>query len=217
MPTRIPINRAVSSKECGFTLIEIFIALMVFMIAVMGMVALQGASINAASKSRSQTAAVSIARFVITALKSEFAGWDKAHSGTTFPENRYPLLGKIFGDGGGVDTWIQYGDELDEDKGDFRFDEFLGHNGLANNNGASRFCVNYRVAHLEDLGVITDNNKYSVWQIRVRVSWTNEGAFRTNGTAWNVCDPTTVETRILVDASDDAVELTSMATRELSR
>jgi prepilin-type N-terminal cleavage/methylation domain-containing protein len=211
------ISRAESSKERGFTLIEIVIALIVFMIAVMGMTALQGASINAASKSRSQTAAVSIARFVITELKSEFAGWDKAQTLASFPSGQYPLLQSVFGNPRAVGEWIQYGDDVGNDKGDFRFDEFLGHSGLENNVGASRFCVNYLVASIEPgLGVVTDD-QYSVWQIRVRVSWTNEGAFQTNDTAWNVCDPTTVEKRIGDDASDEAVELTSMATRELSR
>jgi prepilin-type N-terminal cleavage/methylation domain-containing protein len=212
-------NRVVSSTQSGFTLIEIVIALVVFMIAVMGMVSLQGASINAASKSRKQTAAVSIARFVITDLKSEFAGWDKAQAITTFPSGRYPLLQTIFGQPTAVDEWIQYGDNLGQGQGDFRFDEFLGHSGLANNAGASRFCVNYRVNPIE-VPVWGDPfayTEFSVWQIRVRVSWTNEGAFQTNGTAWDVCAPATVEQRILVDESDDAVELTSMATRELSR
>lgn len=204
-------------REDGFTLIEIVISLVVFMVAVMGMVALQGASINAAGKSRDQTAAVSIARYVSAELKSEFAGWDKDQETTSFPSDRYPLLRGVFGDGGGVDTWLRYGGSIGDDEGDFRLDEFLGHNALTEaSSGASRFCVNYRVGPLEDLGAVT-YDQYSVWLIRVRVSWTKEGAFLTNDTKWNVCDPSTVETRILTDASDDAVELVAAATRELAR
>ncbi len=211
-------TRSVPSSEGGFTLIEIVIALVVFMIAVMGMTALQGASINAASKSRSHTAAISIARFVVTELKNEFAGWDKAQP-IGFPAGEYPLLQGIFGDPTAVGQWVQYGGDVSGD-GDFRLDEFLGHNALGEkNSGASRFCVNYRVNPIERLEGIDPGayDQYSVWQLRVRVSWTNEGAFRTNNTAWNVCDPVTVEKRILTDESDDVVELTSMATRELSR
>ena len=199
----------------GFTLIEIVVALTVFMIAVMGMTALQGASIHAAAKSRRQTAAVNIARYVITELKGEFASWDKDRNNTNFPTGRYPLLASVFS-GNAVDQWIQYGDAVSD--GDLRLDEFLGHNALAeSNSGASRFCVNYRITSLENLGAGTPPESYSVWQIRVRVSWTKDSAFQTNDTPWNVCDPATVDTRIVIDASDDVVELTAMATRELAK
>ena len=186
------------------------------MVAVMGMTALQSASIHAAAKSRRQTAAVNIGRYVLTALKSEFASWDKGKD-TIFPSGRYPLLQSIIGNDA-VDTWVQLGGEVGAGDGDLRLDEFLGHNALAESNaGASRFCVNYRIAPLEDLGAETGYEEYSVWQIRVRVSWTMDSAFQTNNTPWTLCDPTTVETRILTDGSDDVVELSAMATRELAK
>ena len=213
---QIPTRRR-SADQGGFTLIEIVVALVVFMIAVMGMTALQSASIHAAAKSRRQTAAVNIARYVITELKGEFASWDKDQDTTTFPSGRYPLLASVFGDDA-IDQWIQYGDEVGGDEGDFRFDEFLGHNALAeSNSGASRFCVNYRVQPLENLGDSATPQSYSVWQLHVRVSWTMDAAFQTNDTPWNLCDPTTVNTRIVTDASDDVVELSAMATRELAK
>ena len=221
MSTQNPTKLSREEEE-GFTLIEIIISLVVFMVAVMGMVALQGASIHAASKSRRHTAAVSIARYINAELKSEFAGWDKTQTSADFPADTFPLLTSIFRNGGsGPGNWTQLGGSV-TGAGDFRLDEFLGHNGLTNNNGASRFCVNYRVDPLEILPGDQDTEtaepwERSVWQVRVRVSWTKEGAFLTNGTTWNTCDPTTVETRILTDFSDDVVELLATASRELAR
>lgn len=222
MRIRTRIKDAPSSED-GFTLLEIVIALVVFMIAVMGMVALQGASIHAATNSRRQTAAVNIARYVVTEFKNEFAGWDKLQVGTDFPSNGYPLLQSIFeGDtpvGPGV--WVEFGAGIDGDEG-FRLDEFLGHSKLedengAANTGASRFCVNYMVQPLETFEGAPEPSEYSVWQVRVRVSWTKEGAFLTGNISWTVCDPTNVTARIETEGSDNVVELTAMATRELAR
>jgi hypothetical protein len=121
------------------------------------------------------------------------------------------LLNTVFSTAGLVDTWVQYGSDVGTG---FRLDEFLGHSGLTDNGGASRFCVNYRIAPVENLGAGVDNSEYSVWLVRVRVSWTNDRAFPTT---WQLCDPTNVETRIVTDATDEAVELTAMAPRELAR
>ena len=211
------------TNEDGFTLIEIVIALTVFMVAVMGMITLQGASINAATKARRHTAAVNIARYVITELKTEFAGWDKIQTSTNFPTGTYPLLSGIFSSSGaGQGAWARFGDNIDGTLGDFRLDEFLGHAQLENNDGASRFCVNYRVDPLEILPGDANPQgnsagEHSVWQVRVRVSWTKEGAFGVNNTPWKLCDPTNVDQRIITDGSDDVVEILATATRELAR
>ncbi len=206
-------HRSLRKSECGYTLIEIIAALAVFMIGVMGMTALQSVSISAAAKSRNQTAAVSIARFITAQLKTEFASWDRDKENTAeFPDN-YPLLKTIFAEDSSAGTWIQYGEGTEGEVGDFRVDEFLGHSALESNTGPSKFCINYRVDSLENLGEV-EPSQYSVWQIRVRVSWTNEGAYAAD---WDKCDPTNVERRILTDASDTVVELTSIATREMAR
>ena len=207
-------KRQKNRGSSGFTLIEIIAALVVFMIGVMGMVALQGASITATTKSREQTAAVGIARYMITQLKSEFANWDSA---LALPSDAYPLLNTVFGDVDNIERWVQYGGEV-ASGGDLRFDDLFGHSGLSDG-AAARFCVNYRVETLETFSddVTATLADYNVWLIRVRVSWTKDGYFQSGETNWNVCSPDDVESRILNDGSDDVVELVSTATREFTR
>jgi hypothetical protein len=156
---------------------------------------------------------------VITQLKTEFASWDRAKENLNFPSGRYPMLSAVFVSEPQVGVWVQYGDS-DEDGVSLRFDEYLGHSSL-DSSDAYRFCVNYRVDNLENPELLsaTENDYWdlSVWEIRVRVSWTREGFYHTNNTAWRDCSPTQVDTRILDDLSDDVVEMVSTATRELAR
>ena len=198
----------------GFTLIEIIAALAVFMIGVMGMVALQGASIHAAVKSRQQTAAVGIARYMITQLKSEVASWNKAQN-TGFPTDTYPLLSGVFSTAVNTGQWIQFGGS-DGSGAELRLDDYLGHSGLGDG-PASRFCVNYMISNLETFAGTVNPWDYTVWLVRVRVSWTKEGFFQEGGIDWNICDPSSVNNRIVTVGSDDVVELVSTATREFAK
>jgi type II secretory pathway pseudopilin PulG len=198
----------------GFTLVEIIAALAVFMIGVMGMVALQGVSIQAATKSRQQTAAVGISRYMITQLKNEFAAWQMSQP---LPGgNLYPLLSGVFtNSANNSGSWVQFGGAV-ASGGDLRLDEFLGHSGL-DDGSASRFCVNYWVSPLEvNLPEGTTAQDFTVWLVRVRVSWTKDGYFLTDNIDWDVCDADSVADRIAT-GSDDVVELVSTATREFAR
>ena len=201
------------SAPTGFTLIEIIAALVVFMIGVMGMVALQGVSIQAAVKSRQQTAAVGIARYLVAELKSEFAAWDR-NQGTSFPDE-YALLKGTVSSGVVGGAWIQFGG-ANASGADLRIDELLGHSELSDGS-AARFCVAYRVDPIENLPAGTPSTDYSVWQIRVRVSWTKNGYFQSGNIDWTDCSVANVASRIVTVGSDDVVELVSTATREFSK
>ena len=201
----------------GFTLIEILAAMAVFMIGVMGMVALQGVSIHAAAKGRQQTAAVNIARYLVAELKSEFAAWGRA-PGPTFPSSSFPaqfaLLSAAASNNALGGDWIVFGDPNSE--ADLRVDELFGHSQLSDGS-AARFCVAYRVDTMEHFPEGTPLDSYSVWQIRVRVSWTKEGHFQAGNIDWDDCSIDNVNARILIHGSDDVVELVSTATREFAK
>lgn len=206
------------TKNNGFTLIEILAAMAVFMIGVMGMVALQGVSIQAAVKGRQQTAAVNIARYLITELKSEFAAWGRAPN-PTFPSSSFPAQFALLSAAASNNTlggnWVVFGGP-DADNNYLRVDELLGHSQLSDGS-AARFCVAYRVDTIENLPEGTSLDNYSVWEIRVRVSWTKDGYFQIGNTSWNDCSIASVNARIVAQGSDDVVELVSTATREFAR
>ncbi len=190
-------------------------SLVVFMVSVMGLVSLQRATIGAGDLARQQTAAVDISRFFLTEIKTEFGNWDASYTvPTSLSADQFPLIAA--GSSGLVarDAWHPLGPTGSTT---FRVDDFLGHSLLLDsdskpaNNLFSRFCVNYMITQLET-GVNTENA--SVWQVRVRVSWTKNGFL--NNSAWTNCDPATVTARINTGNSDNAVELVSAATREVA-
>jgi Tfp pilus assembly protein PilV len=203
-------------KQGGFTLIEIMAAMIVFMISVLGLIAMQKASIGAAEKARQQTAANNIARFVTTQIKTEFANW-KENTLAPASSQAFPLVSAaIAADALGndsVDSWVQLGGDVGTA---LRLDDFLGHSALTDNDGASRFCVNYK---LTPLAPTLPRNAQTVWRVRVRVTWTRSGGdfFQPiGGTAWNVCTPVAIQARI-DQSADDVVELVTMASREFAR
>ena len=63
------------SDQAGFTLIEVIVAMAVFMITVLGLVAMQSASVSAARQGKTHTQAVNIARFFLTQLQNEVSVW----------------------------------------------------------------------------------------------------------------------------------------------
>lgn len=200
----------------GFTLIEIMAAMVVFMVGVMGMVALQGVSIHAAGKGRQQTAAVNIARYLVAELKTEFSAWGKA-PGATYPTSAFPsefaLLKAAASDNSIGGNWVVFA--TGDDDNSLRVDGLLGHSRL-DDGSAARYCVAYRVDSLENYPAGTSLDKFTVWQIRVRVSWTKEGHFQAGDVNWDDCSIDSVETRIIDVGSDDVVELVSTATREFA-
>ncbi len=196
-------------RQSGFTLIEIMISMVVFMVAVVGMVAMQRASIAATQHAKQRTAANNIARFVTTQLKTEISNWRKYTIDDALDsKSGFPLLNASLSTKG---SWVSFGNNL-------RVDEFLGHSGLGS--GASaRFCVNYMVEPVCDVDPVcidaakTPPTNQHVWWVRVRVTWTKEGDFDNN---WTQCSPDVVATR-LDKFQDHAVELVTMASREFAR
>jgi hypothetical protein len=191
-------------------------AMIVFMISVLGLIAMQRASIGAAEKARQQTSANNIARYVTTQIKAEFANWQENTlapvSSQAFPLISAAITADALGNDS-VNTWIQFGDDVGTG---LRLDEFLGHSALTGNEGASRFCVNYR---LTPLAPTLPRGEQTVWRVRVRVTWTRSGGdFFTpiGGTPWNVCTPIAIQAR-LGRSADDVVELVTMASREFAR
>jgi prepilin-type N-terminal cleavage/methylation domain-containing protein len=206
-------------EESGFTLIELMITMVVFMVAVVGLVGMQKASVEAAQRAKQQTAAYNIARFVTTQLKAEFASWRRAEPQTFVdPDDTrnlsLPLISKALeidetSGANSVNSWILYGDGEDNF---FRIDEFLGHSRLTGQDATARFCVNYMIAPAAVAALNIDAQ--AVWRTRVRVTWTREGLFA--GSNWTDCTEGAVRPRLQNNA-DNVVELVSMATREFAK
>lgn len=186
----------------GFTLVEVMVSLTVFMIALTGMVALQKASLSAGSKGRQNTAAVSVARYFLTALQSEVMAWPMNYPTTSFSSTSYPLLSGVFS-GGGTDAWLPSG---------VRADEYLGFS-TADDPGYE-LCINYMVTPL-GAGLASPADA-AAWKLRARVSWTRRGELNTIN-SWTNCSPAAVAQRLAAGGSDEAVELVTVATRGFAR
>jgi prepilin-type N-terminal cleavage/methylation domain-containing protein len=211
----------------GFTLIELMFAMLVFVVSVVGLIGMQKASIGAAKRAKTQTAAYDIARFVTTQIKTEIANWQRTTMAPLVEDgeiDRFPLLGQVLAEvtpgvgDNSVGVWVQYGANVNTgaDNGDFRVDEFLGHSELTGNMGPSRFCVNFSLlpmfANADNIG------EQHVWMVRVRTSWTKDGYYApVGGFAWTDCSPAAVDARLdPAVAVDNVVELVTMATREFA-
>jgi prepilin-type N-terminal cleavage/methylation domain-containing protein len=183
----------------GFTLIEVLIALLVFMVAMLGLVALQRASISGANIGREQTAAVNLARYVMTWLESEAATWPIADPGATPSEVGFPLLSRGIST---ADTWQTLSST------DVRFDAHLEHSGTPLYTASvdtAQYCVHYRV---KPLGNPDDQVAYQVW---VRVTWPKWGQY--GGTTWKNCASRALAGPAVV-GTYQVVELTGVVTRE---
>ncbi|MDJ0762308.1 MAG: prepilin-type N-terminal cleavage/methylation domain-containing protein [Myxococcota bacterium] len=207
-----------TGHQTGFTLIEVMFSLLIFIVAVAGLVALQHASAKGSGRGKQLTTAVSAASFFQSQLKNEFAGWtqDADHPSSAFPVNRYPMLRKALANGlsgVGVDDWYA----LDADS--FRIDGYMGHSDLdIISDATSHFCVNYLITPLEVPNAATfTESDIAVWKTRVRVSWTKAGQFDSSGNAWKNCVPDSVTDRLTTSFTDDAVELVAVVTREFAR
>jgi Tfp pilus assembly protein PilV len=208
----------------GFTLIEVMFSLIIFMIALMGLVSLQRVSIEGAARGRQHTAAANVASFFFTQLKNEISCWGPNIT-RPFPGDRFPMLTNAIGANATLnDIWYELnpGDSV-------RVDDLLGHSKLADGDTSSRFCVNYRISCLETPRDATSNSipcaqnmdRVTVWKVRVRVSWAQQGQFGNkdgddNNIPWTSCDPNDVNYRVDQSRTDNAVELVGVATRELA-
>ena len=196
----------------GFTLIEVMFSLLIFIVSLMGIVALQHVATNGAAFGKRHTAAVNVASFVLTELQGEFAGWPphQDYPGLNLSTSHYPLIQAVLGSDQSTtlfSNWQQLGPD------GFRTDEYLGHSSLANNDPASHFCINYMIAPLETAPAGAANrDDCKVWKIHVRVSWTKENQF---DDTWQSCDPDDILARINANR-DEAVVLMGAATREFT-
>jgi type II secretory pathway pseudopilin PulG len=189
----------------GFTLIEVLVALLVFMVAMLGLVALQRAAVSGANMGREHTAAVDLGRFVMTWLENEAAAWPLADTHTVPDDADLPLLHNGLNE---ADTW----QTLSSD-GDLRFDDYLEHSKTELYTGgeaidSAQYCVHYRV---RGLGSPEDPVAYQIW---VRVTWPKWRQYNAEGAlAWDDC-AARISTDQEVIGAFQVVELTGVATRE---
>jgi type II secretory pathway pseudopilin PulG len=188
----------------GFSLIEVIVALLVYMVAMLGLVALQRASVAGANIGREQTAAVDLARFAMTWLEAEAAAWPLADATLVPDPEQLPLLGAALNE---EDAWQSL------TSGNVRFDAYMEHSAtpLYADVDSAQYCVHYRVKPLGADEAEEDPVAYQVW---VRVTWPRWGQYKTDGTAdWNDCDARLGAGSSVIGAFE-VVELTGVATRE---
>ena len=217
------------TKQKGFTLIEVMFSLIIFMVAIMGLVALQKVSIEGASKGKRHTAAVNAASFFLTQLQNEISCWGGGLA-RPFPNanNTFPMLTVAIGGNQTLpDSWFTL-EPNPNPASSLRVDELLGHSGLASGIASSQFCINYRISCLEEprdefnntVPCTTNIDRVTVWLVRVRVSWPKKRQFESgqeDGTnPWTSCAPVDVDFRVNNSNTDDAVEIVGVATRELA-
>lgn len=191
----------------GFTLIEVLVALVVFMVAMLGVVALQRASISGASIGRQQTAAVNIARFVMASLQSEAAAWPLAETGTVpAATDGLPLLTQGLS---APSTWVA----LPDVPATTRLDAYLepstsakSYQTVAEADSNAPYCVGFRV---EPLSSAEEPVVYQIW---VRVTWPRWGQY---GTGWKDCTARLSDTAI-TQGTLQVVEMTGVVTREFT-
>ncbi len=208
-----------SRKRCGdrggaggFTLIEVMISLLIFMVALLGLIALQKASIAGTNKGREHTAGVNIARYVMTQLQSEAATWPLAESIAAAED--FPMLAQGLGNPG---RWnlLADGDGPVEDA--LRIDAYLEHSNrdFYADIDSAPYCVHYM---LETMGPAQE-----ILRFRVRVVWPKWGQYVIESGedtgAWNDCawpgfdDPTVAGDRLRYS---EIVELSGIVTREFT-
>jgi type II secretory pathway pseudopilin PulG len=191
----------------GFTLIEVTIALVVFIVAVAGIAALQKASKNGVIKSKEQMAAVNIAKYFLTQLQNEVTSWAPSPA-NAMPNNCGQIVDAIQGDLPLLAAHLDHGNCQPFDTSapnnlwlavdnTWKIDPFLGHSQLAYTSETSRqamamYCVNYMVEPMANtVEVSPPFNPATVmsWLLRVRVFW--PGAGQHEGWGIDVCSPDT--------------------------
>jgi len=205
-------RKARKQGQQGFTLIEVMISMVVFMVALLGLVALQKASIAGTNKGREHTAAVNIARFVMSQLESEAASWSLTQS--IPPSSDLPMIALAHANPG---RWTLLPDGAGTVPDGFRMDAYFQHSDRSfysgDNVDTAPFCVHYMVSPI--------GPNEELLQIRVRVVWPKWKQYIIESDddpgVWNECtwpgydDPDALEDRLKFS---DLVELTGIVTRE---
>jgi len=198
--------------QCGFTLIEVMISLLIFMVALLGLIALQRASIAGTNKGREHTAGVNIARYVMTQLQSEAATWPLSESVAAAVD--FPMLALGLGNPG---RWNLLADGEGPAADTLRFDAYLEHSNrdFYATVDSAPYCVHYMV---EPLGP-----NQELLRVRVRVVWPKWGQYviesEEDPGTWNDCawpgyeDPSVVGDRVRYS---DLVEFSGIVTREFT-
>ncbi len=199
-----------NGQSQGFTLIEVMISLLVFMVALMGLVALQRASIAGTNKGREQTAAINLARFTMTWIENEATSWPLSEP--LPPAADFPMLAQAMNNEG---QWNLLADGSTAAPADFRLDAYLEHSyrDFYATQDTAPYCVHYMVR-----GVGPNDE---LLRIRVRVVWPKWKQYvieadESPGT-WDNCawpgwnDPATLESRVRYS---EVVEMSGIATRE---
>jgi prepilin-type N-terminal cleavage/methylation domain-containing protein len=201
-------------RKSGFTLIEVMISLVVFMVALLGLVALQHAAIVGAEGGVDNTTAVNVGRFFLTELENEIATWPENPTGTTttFPSgNGYPMLRRAIA---GVTDWhlLPVDNTAEVDK-NLRIDNFLGTSDVE---GTARFCVNYMATPMDTQSTQPqDLAGAMIWKLRVRVAWPKPHHF--SSATWKECSPEVFNAGGARVEDVNIVELVAVNTRELAR
>jgi len=198
-------------KLRGFTLIEVMISLIVFMVSLLGLVALQRASIAGTSKGREHTAAVNLGRFVLNWVQSEAATFPISQ--TTPNSTDFPLIENAISSGN-LDSW-----QLLPNSATMRFDAYMGNNAQSHYTGgvdAAQFCVYYKMSQFVKGQDSSGDDQFvnEVYKLSVMVNWPKWKQYHTN---WTNC-----AARPPVGGSGEganliyweSIELTSVVTRE---
>lgn len=179
------------SRERGFSLVEVLIAMSVFAVAALGLAALNKVSMDASVYGREHTAAANIAQYSLTWVHNEVASY--APSDQTLPNiggNYLPLLSA----NPGSTEWQLL-------SGTVRFDEYLANSSNTKYSGTgmvdtAKFCVHYRVLGTAGAGsakLLRDNLRH----VSVLVTWPRAGRYQSG---WDDC-----ANRVTVSAANGAV------------
>lgn len=205
-------RRAARAGAGGFTLIEVMVSLLIFMVALLGLIALQRASIAGTNKGREHTGGVNVARYVLTQLQNEAATWPLAESVPAAED--FPMLALGLGNPG---RWNLLPDGEGTVDGAFRLDAYLEHSGrdFYADVDSAPYCVHYMV---EPMGP-----NQELLRVRVRVVWPKWGQYvitsEEDPGTWNDCawpdyeDPGVTGDRVRYS---DLVELSGIVTREFT-
>jgi len=203
-------RRAIRNQQ-GFTLIEVMVSMLVFMVALLGLVALQKASIAGTNKGREHTAAVNIAKFVMAELETEAAAWTLSEAEA--PASDIPMIALSLAS---PDQWTKLADGSGTVPDGFRMDAYLQHSDRSfytgDNVDTAPFCVHYMVTPI--------GPNQELLQVRVRVTWPKwkQYIIDVDGAGvWNECnwpgyqDPENLSVRLKYS---EVVELKGIVTRE---
>ncbi|MBN2529828.1 MAG: prepilin-type N-terminal cleavage/methylation domain-containing protein [Deltaproteobacteria bacterium] len=162
-----------SKRQCrnaaGFSLLEVLVAVVIFSVTAMGLVALNKVSMNASVFGRERTAAANLAQFAMTWLHNEVSAYapdDPPLSSASV--NYLPLLKSGFDANG---NWITLSDTV-------RFDEYLRNStdpGYSTVNTA-KYCIHFRI--IPDVRPGSEKAlPGNLFHASVMITWAKEGRY----------------------------------------